>query len=222
MPAPGRLERNCENRYLKIMISHNLLNRRAALGLAMGTIASAFAPKPLFAALAPSENRQLLERAKAALDSHGRRIRRQDRMAVVDFSRPSSDPRLFLVDLHGGTARALRVTHGRGSDPDHSGWLRRFSNQPDSLASSHGAFVTGSFYSGKHGRAQKLVGLDPSNDNALERAIVIHGAWYANDDVVANTGKLGRSEGCFALAENRRDVVMTWLGEGRLLFADKA
>ena len=188
----------------------------------MGGVASALLHRPVSAALAPGENRQLLERARAALDAHGKRIRHRDRIAVVDFSRPSSDPRLFLVDLQGGTARALRVTHGRGSDPAHSGWLKRFSNQPDSFASSHGAFLTGDFYRGKHGRSQKLTGLDRSNDNALERAIVIHGAWYADDDVVARTGKLGRSEGCFALAENRRDAVMDWLGQGRMLFADRA
>jgi hypothetical protein len=68
------------------------------------------------------------------------------------------------------------------SDPHHTGYLHKFSNVSGSNASSEGAFLTGDYYVGQHDRSQRLAGLDPTNDNAMDRAIVIHGAWYANAD----------------------------------------
>ena len=146
---------------------------------------------------------------------------RRDRIAVVDFAAPSSEPRLHLVDLQSGKVRSLLVTHGSGSDPDHSGCARRFSNEPGSNASSEGAFAVLNYYSGKHGRSQRLAGLDASNSNALSRAIVIHGAWYAEPSVVDATGKLGRSQGCFAVGDTLIDDVFDHLGSNRLLYAAK-
>jgi hypothetical protein len=163
----------------------------------------------------------MIARAKAAMEAHGSAIIHRDRMAITDFSQPSRLPRFYLVDLAAGKAEAFLVSHGRGSDPAHSGWLERFSNLPGSNASSHGAYLTGDYYTGKHGRSQRLIGLDPSNDNAEARAIVIHGAWYVSDDMVRQHGKLGRSEGCFAFAEDRLDKVLELLGPGRLIYADK-
>ncbi|MGH2322743.1 murein L,D-transpeptidase catalytic domain-containing protein, partial [Enterococcus faecalis] len=87
--------------------------------------------------------------------------------------------------------------HGSGSDPSHTGFLKRFSNDPGSNASSEGAFLTADYYVGKHGRSQRLIGLDATNDNALSRAIVVHSAWYANPDMIRSHGMLGRSQCCF-------------------------
>ena len=70
---------------------------------------------------------QLFARAKAALDSH--KIGPRDSIGIVDFSQPSSDPRFFVVDLASGAVESHRVAHGRGSDPDHSGFVERFSNE---------------------------------------------------------------------------------------------
>jgi len=163
---------------------------------------------------------KLLAAAKSALDRQDRSILR-DRTAVVDFAAPSSEPRLHLVDLQSGKERSLLVTHGSGSDPDHSGWTRRFSNDEGSNASSEGAFATLNYYFGKHGRSQRLAGLDASNSNALSRAIVIHGAWYAEPNVVDATGKLGRSQGCFAVGETLIDQLFDHLGSNRLIYAAK-
>jgi hypothetical protein len=91
-------------------------------------------------------------------------------VGVADFSQPSRAPHFHLVDLAGGKVESLLVAHGRGSDPDHSGWLRRFSNAPGSAATSEGCYVTGDYYGGQHGRSMRLQGLDPSNDNAYARA----------------------------------------------------
>jgi hypothetical protein len=164
----------------------------------------------------------LLERARAALDRHKDAFALRDRVAIADFSVASRDARFHIVDLIGGQATSYLVAHGRGSDPEHSGWLQRFSNEPNSLATSHGAYRTAAIYDGQHGASMRLLGLDPENSNAEARAIVIHGADYVSEDRIASWGKLGRSEGCFALAQHVVPQVLAMLGPGRLLYADKS
>lgn len=163
----------------------------------------------------------LLERARAALDHHADAFALRDRLAIVDFDAPSKNPRMHIVDLIGGQTSSYLVSHGRGSDPEHSGWLRSFSNEFNSLASSSGAFKTGDMYFGQHGRSMRLLGLDPQNNNAEPRAIVIHGADYVSEDHIATWGKCGRSEGCFAVAPHIVPQVLGMLGPGRMLYADK-
>ncbi|RZL55516.1 MAG: transcriptional initiation protein Tat, partial [Sphingomonas sp.] len=94
-------------------------------------------------------------------------------------------------------------------------------NEPNSNASSEGAFVTADYYVGKHGRSQRLMGLDATNDNALARAIVVHSAWYANRDMLRTHGMLGRSQGCFAVGEGDLSQVFEQLGPGRMIFSTK-
>lgn len=163
----------------------------------------------------------LFREAMAALQKHGSRVRQRDRMAIVDFAAGSSEPRLHLVDLISGKSQSLLVAHGSGSDPSHSGYLQRFSNAFNSNASSEGAFLTDNYYVGKHGRSQRLIGLDPTNNNALGRAIVIHSAWYANRDMISSHGMLGRSQGCFAVGEGELDKVFALLGPGRMIYSAK-
>src|SRR3954447_2633040 len=162
---------------------------------------------------------QLFAKAKAALDTH--KVWPRDSIGIVDFSQPSSDPRFFVVDLMSGNVDAHRVAHGRGSDPDHSGFVERFSNDFGSYASSSGAYLTGDYYNGKYGTSMKVRGLDWSNYNAEPRAIVIHNAWYAEDDMISIHGKLGRSEGCFAMSRKSQYDVMRKLAGGRMIYADK-
>ncbi|CAN5662409.1 murein L,D-transpeptidase catalytic domain family protein [soil metagenome] len=164
---------------------------------------------------------ELLRQALAALNRLGSAIPFHDRIAVADFNAPSSQPRLHLIDLPSGATTALLVAHGSGSDPEHSGWLQRFSNEPGSYASCEGAFLASDYYVGKHGQSQRLVGLDPTNDNALPRAIVIHSAWYANPDMLETHGQLGRSEGCFAVGDRDLPQLFERLGPGRMLYAAK-
>lgn len=167
----------------------------------------------------PKEQPKLVREALAALDRHGRLIPHRDRIAIVDFSVPSSQPRMQLLDIESGKTRDFLVSHGSGSDPGHTGFLQRFSNQPDSNASSKGAFVTANYYVGKHGRSQRLLGLDPTNSNALERAIVVHGAWYAEADMIRSHGKLGRSQGCFAVGDSELAHLFERLGTGRMIYS---
>ena len=164
---------------------------------------------------------ELFRKAMASLEKHGSAVRHRDRMAIVDFTAGSGKPRFHFVDLASGRTTSLLVSHGSGSDPAHTGYLRRFSNEYGSNASSEGAFATADYYVGKHGRSQRRIGLDATNCNALGRAIVIHSAWYANPSVVRERGVLGRSQGCFAVGEQDLDQVFARLGPGRMIYSAK-
>jgi L,D-transpeptidase catalytic domain len=161
-------------------------------------------------------NPDLLRRALGALSRNAARLDAIDRIGIVDFSVPSRCPRFHILDVATGYSRNLLVTHGRGSDPNHQGWLQRFSNTPGSAASSSGAYVTGDRYTGKHGASRRLIGLDPENSNAERRAIVIHAAAYVSTGMAAERGKIGRSEGCFAVAQSDIALVLEQLGSGRI------
>ncbi|WP_340264278.1 murein L,D-transpeptidase catalytic domain family protein [Sphingobium mellinum] len=171
--------------------------------------------------LAAQPYAKLLERAKAALDEHAHLFQLRDRVALADFNAPSRELRFHILDLMGGHSSSYLVAHGRGSDPEHSGWLQSFSNEPNSLASSAGAYKTGEIYEGQHGRAMRLMGLDPENNNAEMRAIVIHGADYVSENHIATWGKIGRSEGCFAVAPHMLPQLLGLLGPGRMVYANK-
>jgi hypothetical protein len=177
--------------------------------------------QPASAVVSGPVNPALLARARAAFDRHRSVVAHGDVVGIADFSRPSSEPRFYLLDTASGRVSSHFVAHGRGSDPDHSGWLERFSNEVNSEASSSGGYLTGDYYPGKYGTSLRLSGLDPSNSNAEARAIVVHSAWYAEPEVAAEHGKLGRSEGCFALSYNSLQEVLHRLGPGRFLYADK-
>ena len=164
--------------------------------------------------------KDLMDRAMAALDIHHRRVPLRDRMYLVDFKRHSGEPRLYEVDLVAGRVTAMRTSHGRGSDPAHTGYAADFSNTPDSYMSSIGAFATaGASWGSQQGPNVLLDGLEYSNDKARERAIIIHGADYADPEFLAREGKLGRSYGCFSVAHADLPNLRERMGEGRLLFA---
>ena len=164
---------------------------------------------------------RLFARAMAALDTHADRIPNRDLLAVVDFAEPSRVPRFHLIDVGSGKVTTHLVAHGKGSDPDHSGWVQRLSNEPDSNASSRGAFVTAQTYVGKHGLSRRLEGLDPQNSMAESRGIVVHAASYVNEAMAAAQGRIGRSQGCFAVADEEIKEVLERLGPGRLILAWK-
>jgi hypothetical protein len=163
----------------------------------------------------------LMRSALAAMQRHGSRIAHRDRIVIADFSAPSGQPRFHFIDLISGKSVSKLVAHGSGSDPSHSGFLQRFSNTDGSNASSEGAFLAADYYVGKHGRSQRLLGLDPTNNNALSRAIVVHGAWYSNPEMLQTHGRLGRSQGCFAVGERDLAEVFDRLGQGRMIYAAK-
>lgn len=196
----------------------------AVLGASMLTVPSRaaemlFVPGTGKGILGPSP--LLLGRAKAALSAHKSRIRNQDLIAIADFSKPSRDPRFYVVDLRKGRSDTFLVAHGKGSDPGHSGWVRNFSNVHGSEATSAGSYLVGETYFGQYGESRRLIGLDPQNDQAEARAIVIHPAWYVNQSLIHDQGKIGRSQGCFAFAKDDINVILERVAPGCLLYADK-
>jgi L,D-transpeptidase catalytic domain len=163
----------------------------------------------------------LMQRALTAFDRHGAAVTDRRIMAVADFALSSGTPRFHLIDRMCGNVATLLVAHGKGSDPAHSGFVQSFSNIPGSEASSNGAYVTSDAYVGQHGLSRRLIGLDPQNDAAEARAIVIHRAAYVSAAMAETSGKIGRSQGCFAFADCDIDQVLWQLPAGSFLFADK-
>lgn len=196
-------------------LSRRFLLASGAAGLAVS------AARPAFANVSEGVSPALLRRALAALQKHQNSIEHRDVIAIADFSQPSRARRFHLLDVASGAVASHLVAHGRGSDPAHTGWLERFSNVPSSNATSAGAYRTDGFYVGGHGRSIRLSGLDASNSNAESRAIVVHGAWYVSNDMARERGVLGRSQGCFALANASLDEIFAKLGPGRMIYADK-
>jgi L,D-transpeptidase catalytic domain len=135
-------------------------------------------------------------------------------LTLIDYSRPSTEPRLWVFDL--ATGRMLfkeLVAHGRNTGENMAA---RFSDDMNSHQSSLGLFVTGDTYVGSNGYSLRLDGLEPGfNGNARERAIVMHGAPYVDGSLAASQGRLGRSWGCPALREAvARNVIDTVRGGG--------
>lgn len=166
-------------------------------------------------------SRRILTAAKAQTERVADKLWRTDVVGIADFSRPSWEPRLHFANLENGTVRSFLLAHGRGSDQAHSGWLQSFSDLPNSQATSRGAYLTCEWYTGKYGTSIRLVGLDRDNATALERAIVMHSAWYAEAAMIEKWGKIGRSEGCFAMGQADFNEALWHLSGGRLLFADR-
>jgi hypothetical protein len=185
------------------------IGRRDLLAGSIATAAAALLPARAIAA--PTDAR-LLDIARRQLERMDSYIWVRDVVGLADFS---------IVNMVSGDVRRYYVTHGRGSDPEHDGWLKAFSNQYGSNATSRGAYLTRNYYEGKHGLSMRLTGLEPDNNNAETRAIVVHGADYANPNLIRTMGKLGRSEGCFAFPQDNLVEVMARMGPGRMIFADR-
>ena len=176
---------------------------------------------PTFVAANPLYDSKLVGIARRELERAGARVWRRDIVGIADFARASTLPRFHFVNLENGTIRSFLVSHGRGSDPSHSGFLQQFSATPGSEATSRGAYLTAEWYKGKYGTSIRLLGLDTDNRTALERAIVMHPAQYAAASHIAKFGKLGRSEGCFAMGPETFNEALWHLSGGRLLYADR-
>ena len=145
-------------------------------------------------------------------------VKRPNLLTVIDYSLPSSQPRLFTFDLvtHTLIFREL-VAHGKNSGGDEA---NAFSNSPGSLESSLGLFVTQDTYVGHNGYSLRLKGLEEGfNDMASERAIVLHGAYYVSREAIKALGRLGRSWGCPAVRAEIAQKVIDTLRGGSAIFA---
>lgn len=158
---------------------------------------------------------QMLADALAYYQKNAARIPNKDFLTVVDFSRASSQARMFLLDMRTGRVTAVHMAHGSGSDPRNTGRATVFSNESGSNCSSLGFYLTAETYTGKHGYSCRLDGLSSMNSNVRPRAVVIHGADYVRDVDV----KQGRSWGCLAVSMALRTSIIDRLKGGSLIHA---
>jgi hypothetical protein len=145
-------------------------------------------------------------------------VARPDLLTVIDYTRPSTEPRLWVLDLQRGSVLYHElVAHGKRSGENVT---RAFSNAEGSLMTSLGLFVTDTSYVGSNGYSLRLRGLEAGiNDNAFARAIVIHGATYVSQAIADKLGRLGRSWGCPAVrSEIARKLIDTIKG-GTAIYA---
>jgi hypothetical protein len=171
-------------------------------------------------AQAPAANPKVLSLATRAADC----ARQQGlldgfrHLAVIDYSLPSTQPRLWVFDVARGRLLFQElVAHGRNTGERLA---ERFSNVEGSKMSSLGLFRTAETYYGSNGYSLRLHGLDAGfNDNALSRAIVMHGAPYVSEAIAERIGRIGRSWGCPAVRQEVARTVIDTLKGGALLFA---
>jgi hypothetical protein len=139
-------------------------------------------------------------------------------LTIIDFDKVSTERRMWVIDVNREKVLFNTwVAHGRNSGENKA---TSFSNDPSSLKSSLGVFVTDSSpYIGQHGYSLRLKGLEPGiNNNAYSRAIVIHGAWYVGSEVVQRYGRLGRSWGCPAVDQKLAKPLIDTIKNSTLVF----
>jgi uncharacterized protein (DUF1684 family) len=171
------------------------------------------------ARLAPDADPRVLSLALGARDCAAHELGQapSPRLAVIDYSRPSTEPRLWVFDLEQQKLLFREVVaHGQGSGENMAS---RFSNVDGTHASSLGLFRTGDTYEGHNGYSLRMDGLEPgTNDAAMARAIVMHGAQYVNLQTAHKQGRLGRSWGCPALRPEVAKSVIDSLRHGQMIF----
>ena len=170
--------------------------------------------------LAPNLNSKAVHYAVEAYQkAREQGIDQQAILTVVDFEMPSTQKRLWVFDLkHDKVLFNTYVTHGHNSGDGQE--TTSFSNSMQSHKSSLGLYETGHEYVGEHGYSLRLIGLERGfNNNAYDRSIVVHGAWYATDQFVQQHHMLGRSWGCFAMDPQLSKKVIKTIKNGSLIFA---
>ncbi|MDB5980623.1 MAG: hypothetical protein JWQ69_1638 [Pseudomonas sp.] len=140
------------------------------------------------------------------------------RLAIIDYSRPSTEQRLWVFDLQHRTLLFHElVAHGRNSGENMAS---QFSNQNESKATSLGLYRTGATYLGHNGYSLRMEGLEPGfNDHAFDRGIVIHGAPYVSPDLARSNGRIGRSLGCPAVRPAIAHPLIDSMKDGQLVFS---
>jgi hypothetical protein len=144
-------------------------------------------------------------------------------VVIVDYSAPSRQRRFYLIDMRSGQVQVFYAAHGLGSG--RSDYATKFSNTKDSRQTSLGIYLTGDIYKGSYGKTLRMYGLERSNDQAYNRDIVVHGAWYVGEDFINSIdpktgqpfGRLGLSWGCPALSLSMAAKVIPLIKNGSLI-----
>jgi hypothetical protein len=148
---------------------------------------------------------------------HINNLSKKNILTLIDFSKPSTEKRFFVVDLENKQLiYRCFVAHGKNSGENYA---KSFSNVLESLKSSLGFYLTAETYAGDHGYSLRLDGLEKGiNDNARKREIVIHGADYVGDEFIKKYGRIGRSWGCPALPSEISKEIIDKISGGSCLF----
>ena len=168
---------------------------------------------------APELNKKVLKLALAAYNKASRKgAVKKPVLTVIDYSLPSSKQRMWIFDVNKDKLLYnTYVAHGQNSGmttPNH------FSNTPSSKATSLGTFVTKDTYMGSKGYSLNLQGLEKGfNDNAYNRRVVIHGAWYVEPGFIKQAGRAGRSWGCPSIAKTIAKPIINIIKGGSVVFA---
>lgn len=154
----------------------------------------------------------------AYTNAHKRGLVTKPLLTVIDYSKPANEKRLWVFNVKSNkTLFNTWVSHGKNSGGINA---TSFSNSPGSLKSSIGVFVTEQTYDGKNGYSLHLKGLERGvNDNAYNRDIVIHGAWYVNPDTISRYGQIGRSWGCPAVSKTLSTPIINTIKDDTVVFA---
>ncbi|HRO66760.1 MAG TPA: murein L,D-transpeptidase catalytic domain family protein [Pseudobdellovibrionaceae bacterium] len=151
-------------------------------------------------------------------------VKAHDYAVIVDYTRPSTEERFFVINMKTGEVEKMLGTHGQGSG--NGAVAYKFSNVKDSRQTSLGMYLLGEVYSGNYGPTLRMYGLEKSNDQAYNRDIVMHGAWYADKSFLKKTnpntkkpyGRLGVSWGCPAVSLGNQKRLVPLLKEGALIY----
>ena len=195
-----------------------LIGLLALAGVSTASSETSVGTLELFQAEAPDLDREVLKAALAATECAQRNapVKRKI-LSVIDYSLPSTEPRLWVFDLEKGELLFHElVAHGVNTGENMA---TRFSNVEGSRQSSLGLFLTDQTYFGRNGYSLKLHGLEEGvNHRALERTIVLHGAWYVSEAFRREHGRLGRSWGCPAVKKEVAKPLIDTIKDGSLLF----
>lgn len=182
--------------------------------------ANAETTQTMLTRLAPEADPRVLNLALEARDCAAKHLGQEPspRLAVIDYSLPSTERRLWIFDVQAHKLLfAEYVAHGQGTGEN---FARDFSNRDGSHQTSLGLFRTADTYNGKNGYSLRMVGLEPgTNDAAMSRAIVMHGAPYVNPAAARQQGRLGRSWGCPAVRPEVAEAVIDSLKNGQMIFS---
>lgn len=210
---------------LRCLLAVAVLATASPLAVVAGTVPGKIDSRmasPLLETLAknaPALSKTVLSSALSAMDcAIGGGVPAARRLAVIDFSLPSSKPRMWIFDLARKTLLLEElVAHGKNSGDDLA---IAFSNHEGSHQSSIGLFLAAESYVGRHGYSLRMDGLEPGiNDRARDRAIVIHGADYVDAGWVERHGRIGRSHGCPAVRQEIASQVVDSLKDGQFVFS---
>ncbi len=135
----------------------------------------------------------------------------------IDMSLPSNEKRWYVVDLEAKKILyETYVAHGKGSGEGKQ--ATSFSDRPGSYCTALGIYKIKGRCTGEHGLSYILDGLEKNNKNAMSRGIIIHSAWYADDDFIFNYGRCGNSWGCPAISTNALKTCEPYLKPGTIVW----